>query len=141
MFATAVRSSTSLYQRQAGAYNQVAVSTGVGGASAHGLIGMLYDGLMESMAQARGAMRSKSVDAKHRAIRRALAIVDDGLRAGLNLEAGGQLAAGLNDLYAYVTLRLTHANLHNDESAIDECVRLIEPLRSAWAQIGDQAPI
>jgi flagellar protein FliS len=138
MFASAARSS--LYQRQAGAYNQVQVSTGVGSASAHGLIGMLYDGLMESMAQARGAMRSRSIEPKHRAIRRALSILDDGLRAGLNMAAGGQLAAGLNDLYGYVALRLMHANLNDDESAIDECVRLIEPLRSAWAQIGDQTP-
>jgi flagellar protein FliS len=139
MFATAAR--TSVYQRQAGAYNVVQVSTGVGGASAHGLIGMLYDGLLESLAQARGAIRSKNIEAKGRAVRRALRIVDEGLRAGLNIEDGGQLAAGLNDLYLYISLRLTHANLHNDEKALDECVRLVEPLRSAWAQIADQAPV
>jgi len=138
MFATAARSS--VYQRQAGAYNLVQVSTNVGGASAHGLIGMLYDGLIDSVVQARGAIRSKSIEAKSRAIGRAMRILEDGLRAGLNLDAGGQLAAGLNDLYTYISLRLTQANLHNDEKALDECVRLIEPLRSAWAQIGDQVP-
>jgi flagellar protein FliS len=37
-----------------------------------------------------------------------------------------------------VALRLTHANLHNDEAALDECVRLIEPIRSAWAAIGPE---
>jgi flagellar protein FliS len=35
-------------------------------------------------------------------------------------------------------LRLTQANLHNDESALEECGRLIEPLRSSWAAISDQ---
>jgi flagellar protein FliS len=139
MFATAARAS--IYQRQAGAYNQVQVTTGVGGATPHGLIAMLFDGLIESLAQARGAIRSRNIESKGRAIRRAVRIVQEGLCDGLNLEDGGQLAAGLNDLYGYIALRLTHANLHNDESAIDECVRLIEPLRSAWSQIADHPPM
>lgn len=137
MFASATHSS--VYQRQAGAYNLVQVSTNVGGASAHGLIGMLYDGLIDSLVQARGAIRSKNIQAKSRAISKAMRILEDGLRAGLDLDAGGQLAAGLNDLYTYISLRLTQANLHNDETALDECVRLVEPLRSAWAAIADQA--
>jgi len=37
-----------------------------------------------------------------------------------------------------VALRLTLANLRNDESALDECVRLISPLRDAWIAIGPQ---
>ena len=51
----------------------------------------------------------------------------------------GTLAAELDELYTYVALRLTHANLRNDESALDECVALMEPIRSAWAQIAPQA--
>ena len=37
-------------------------------------------------------------------------------------------------------MRLTQANLRNDEAALLECQRLIEPLRDAWAQIGAQTP-
>jgi flagellar protein FliS len=33
---------------------------------------------------------------------------------------------------------LTYANLHNDLDALDECARLMEPVRSAWAAIGPQ---
>jgi flagellar protein FliS len=65
-------------------------------------------------------------------------IIDEGLKAGLNLEAGGVLARDLNDLYAYITLRLTHANLHGDEPAIAECQRLIQPLQEAWDAIAEQ---
>jgi flagellar protein FliS len=36
-------------------------------------------------------------------------------------------------------LRLTHANIHNDLAALEECTRLLEPVRSAWAAIGTQA--
>ena len=76
---------------------------------------------MEAVAQARGAIRSGDIEAKCRAISRAVRIVDEGLRAGLDLSAGGTLAADLHELYAYVSLRLTQANLHNDEAALDEC--------------------
>ena len=136
MFASATLFNTS--QRQAGAYKQVYAATGVDGASPHGLIAMLFDGLVGALAEARGAMRSGNIPAKGNAIGRALRIVDEGLSAALNEAEGGALAADLRDLYGYIALRLTYANLNNDEAALDECVRLIEPLRSAWAQIAGQ---
>ncbi|HWI12219.1 MAG TPA: flagellar export chaperone FliS [Burkholderiaceae bacterium] len=135
MFATASRSNVS--QHQAGVYRQVHVSSGVMGASPHGLIGMLFDGLLGALAEARGAIRSRNIAAKGKAIGRAVRILDEGLSAALDLEQGGTLAADLRALYGYVALRLTHANLHNDEAALEECVHLIEPLRSGWAAIAD----
>lgn len=123
----------------ANAYRMVGAETGVSGATPHKLVQMLFDGFHEAVAQARGALRNRMIEAKGRAISRALRIVDEGLHAGLNLSAGGKLAADLDALYTYVSLRLTHANLHNDEAALDECVALIEPIRSAWAAIGPQA--
>jgi flagellar protein FliS len=137
MIATASRSNVS--QRQAGVYQQVHVSSGVMGASPHGLIGMLFDGLLGALAEARGAIRSRNVAAKGKAIGRAVRIVDEGLSAALDLEQGGALAADLRALYSYVALRLTQANLHNDEAALEECVRLFEPLRCGWAAIADNA--
>lgn len=120
----------------ASVYRQMAVETGVAGASPHQLVLMLFDAFADSVTQARGAMRSRQVEQKGRAIGRALRIVNEGLREGLNLREGGSLAADLNDLYAYVTLRLMQANLANDETALDECQRLMVPLREAWAAIG-----
>ncbi len=32
-------------------------------------------------------------------------------------------------------MRLTQANLRNDESILDECQRLLHPLREAWMSI------
>jgi flagellar protein FliS len=136
MFASATRSNVP--QRQAGAYKQVYAATGVDGATPHGLISMLFEGLVGALAEARGAMRSRNIPVKCNAIGRALRIVDEGLSAALNEAEGGALAADLSALYSYISLRLTHANLHNDEAALEECGRLIEPLRSAWAEIADQ---
>ena len=117
------------------AYVRTGLDARVAEADPHALVAMLFDGLFESLAQARGAMRSGDILAKGRAIGRAVGIVDEGLRAALDLRAGGTLARDLHDLYAYVTMRLTRANLHNDESLLDESAALMQPLREAWHAI------
>jgi flagellar protein FliS len=104
----------------------------------HQLVALLFDSFLAACSQARGAIQSKNVQAKGRAIGRAVRIVEEGLKAGLNLDAGGNLARDLNDLYAYITLRLTHANLHGDEAAIAECQNLMQPLQQAWREIAPQ---
>ncbi|HTJ08011.1 MAG TPA: flagellar export chaperone FliS [Caldimonas sp.] len=123
----------------AGAYRTVGVETGVPAASPHRLVTMLFDGFNEAIAQARGALRQGDVEAKGKAIGRAVRIVEEGLKAALDVEAGGPLAADLSALYRYVTVRLTEANLHNDSRALDECAALIEPVRSAWIAIDPAA--
>ena len=135
MFASSAQPSA---RRQLGAYQLVQVASIVDDASPHRLVSMLFDGLIDSFAQARGAIRAGNVEEKGRAISRAVRIVEEGLKAGLNLKEGGKLAADLHDLYAYVNVRLTQANLHNDEAALEECRSLIEPLRSAWAEMASQ---
>ena len=123
----------------AGAYRTVGVETGVPAASPHRLVTMLFDGFNEAIARARGALRQGDVEAKGKAIGRAVRIVEEGLKAALDVEAGGPLAADLSALYRYVTVRLTEANLHNDSRALDECAALIEPVRSAWIAIDPAA--
>jgi flagellar protein FliS len=122
----------------ANAYRQVGVETSVHSASPHRLIAMLFDGYMEALTAARGAMRQGQIEVKGKAITRAARIVDEGLKASLNVSEGGQLAEDLRALYEYLSLRLTQANIRNDETILDECVNLIEPLRAAWREIGDK---
>ncbi|MDH4393619.1 MAG: flagellar export chaperone FliS [Aquabacterium sp.] len=110
----------------------------VAGASAHGLVALLFDGFMAAVQRAKGAMRQGDIATKGQAIGHAVRIIDEGLKAALNLRAGGKLATDLSDLYAYVCLRLIQANLNNDEAALDECVALVSPLRDAWQAIGDR---
>jgi len=129
---------TSFHQHalpQAGAYHQVGLVTGVQAASPHRLVLMLFDGFDEAVAQAIGALNEGSVQTKCRAIGRAVRIIDEGLKASLDLNGGGALATDLRDLYAYVSLRLVQANLHNDAERLHECRRLVRPLREAWSSI------
>jgi flagellar protein FliS len=102
-----------------GMYRQVGVETSVKTADPHKLVLMLYDGLLESIAQARGAMRACQVDAKGRAMTRAIRIVDEGLKSALS-PAGGELTNSLSSLYGYVAMRLLQAHAGNDEAALEE---------------------
>lgn len=138
MFSAPHSSSNPQARRFAGAYHQVGVQTMVAGASPHGLVALLFDGFMAAVQRAKGAMRQGDIAGKGQAIGNAVRIIDEGLKAALDLKAGGKLAADLSDLYAYVCMRLIQANLNNDEAALDECVALVTPLRDAWQAIGDQ---
>ena len=119
----------------AGAYRTVGVETGVAAATPHQLVTMLFDGFNSAVAEARVALAQGRVEAKCQAVGRALRIVDEGLKAPLDA-AGGDLTDKLSALYGYVAVRLTQANLNNDVAALDECVKLLEPVRSAWLAIG-----
>jgi flagellar secretion chaperone FliS len=134
------RTAASPYGRAPNAqmYSQVGVETGVQGASPHKLVSMLFEGYFESLMRAKAAMAANQIDIKGHEIGRAVRIVEEGLKASLNLSAGGALAADLSELYAYVTLRLTQANLKNDAAALDECGALVKPLHEAWQSIASQ---
>lgn len=123
----------------AGLYHTVQVDTAVTGASPHRLVELLFEEFLASCSRARGALRNGDVQAKGRAIGRAVRIVEEGLRGGLNLAQGGALARDLHDLYGYLVMRLTQANLRNDDAMLAECAALMQPLYDAWRAIAPQA--
>lgn len=125
---------------QLAAYRSVAVQSGVDAADPHRLILMLMDGALERISAARGAIENNAPEAKGRLLHRAVSIVDE-LRASLNLEAGGQIAANMADLYEYVGRQLLRANLENKVELLDEASHLIREIRSAWIQIPAQAKV
>jgi flagellar secretion chaperone FliS len=122
--------------RPAGLYARIGVETRVAAATPHELVSLLFEGCMEALAQAQGALREGRRADKGLAIGRAVRIVEEGLRAGLDIPSGGPLARDLDELYRYLTRQLTLANLRDDASALDECRRLLLPLQEAWAAIG-----
>lgn len=126
------------HYRPSHVYSRVGLETEVHQASPHRLIAMLFDGLFDALLQAQGALENGQRDLKARALSRAVRILDEGLKAGLNMEGGGTLAVQLSELYAYASLRLTRANLHDDMATILEVRRLLEPVREAWSAIAPQ---
>ncbi len=129
---------TSVNTRAASAYKRVAVETSVETADPHHLVHMLFDALLQSMMRARGALERGDVAEKGAHIGKAVRIIEEGLKAGLD-PAGGEMAQNLGALYAYSVRRLTEANLRNDMAALAEVTALIEPVAQAWQDIRSQA--
>lgn len=119
------------------AYRDVDTSTALDGASPHKLVSLLYGALAGQIANARGALARRDIAEKGRAIGHAVRIVEEGLRAPLDLRAGGAIAANLHDLYEYMLHRLTLANANNDDAALNECARLVDTLRQGWDGMAD----
>lgn len=132
---------TSVNSRAASAYKRVSADTGVSTANPHQLVVMLFDGLMQSLNAAHGAMERGEIEAKGMAIGKAVRILEEGLKGGLNLAQGGDLAKDLNGLYGYAVQRLTLANLRNDRALVTEVIGLIEPVADSWKQIRGAAAV
>jgi flagellar protein FliS len=125
-------------KRGVNAYANVGLETGIASASPHKLIVMLYDGALVALLSAKTNIAANNIAAKGTAISKAITIIDNGLRASLDKEAGGEIAANLDALYDYMSRRLLHANLKNDVPAIDEVHGLLSDLREAWVAIGEK---
>lgn len=125
----------SVNSRAASAYNRVAVNARVEVATPHELITMLYDGLLGTLAQAKGAMERNDIEAKGKALSKCVGLLGEGLRASLDTSTG-ELAINLSNLYDYCIRRLVDANIHNEVAAIDEVRNLIEPIADSWKAIG-----
>lgn len=118
------------------AYAQVSIESGVMSASPHQLIVMLLDGALSALLRARILMNQGNIAGKGQAISKAINIIDNGLKNGLNHEQGGEIADNLAALYDYMKRRLMQANLQNDITAIEEVTGLLENIADAWRQIG-----
>ncbi len=123
----------------ASAYARVGVETKVSTASPHQLIVMLYDGALLSVNSAAVAMESGDIPGKGQAISKAINIISNGLKASLDMEAGGELSGRLAALYEYMAQRLLQANLQNSRPALDEVSGLLTELRGAWLDIASAA--
>ncbi|MCC6133802.1 MAG: flagellar export chaperone FliS [Candidatus Contendobacter sp.] len=117
-------------------YQQVGAQSGVAYASPHRLIQMLMEGAFERIAVAKGCIQRHDIPGKGEQIGKAIDIIG-GLRDGLNMDAGGELAANLDGLYAFVQQRLVEANLHSDATILDEVADLLRPIKEGWDAIGN----
>jgi flagellar secretion chaperone FliS len=127
----------SVRSRASSAYNQVAVNARATVATPHELIVMLYDGLLETIAVARGAIERGDNALKGKSITKAVRLLDEGLRSALS-PAGGELTVNLDAVYSYCIRRLTEANLHNDAAALEEVSQLIAPIAESWNAIAPE---
>lgn len=121
--------------RPANAYQRINVETSMHTIDQHQLVSLLYEGVLNAIATARGAMARGDILAKCNAVSKAIRILEEGLSTALDKVDGGVLAQNLGDLYDYSVRRLILANAHNDDAAMLEVMRLIEPIATGWNAI------
>ena len=114
--------------RAANAYQRINVETSMHTIDQHQLVSLLYEGVLNAVATARGAMARGDVLGKVNGISKAVRILEEGLSTALDKEDGGELAQNLGDLYDYCLHRLILANARNDDAMMLEVMRLIEPV-------------
>lgn len=119
-------------QKAAKAYFQTQVAT----TSQGKLLLMLYDGCIKFLNQAKVKIEERDYAQKGILISKALDVINE-LDSSLNADKGGELAENLHKLYFYCSTRLLNANLKMDIGYIDEVIKILSGLRSAYAQIID----
>ena len=126
---------TTSQSRAASAYATVNLESRATSTGGVDLVILLLEGILDRIKLARQAMDQRDIGQKVKHLNKALEIISEGLRAHLNVGAGGEIARNLDDLYAYCSVRLLHANARNDVAALDEISKLLSPLLGAWTAV------
>jgi flagellar protein FliS len=98
------------------------------------LVVMLYDGAVKFLRQTVAAMGIDAHDRANTSLRRAEAIIDE-LMVTLDHERGGEIAAGLRDLYLFCRRHLNEARMERAPRKVEEVAGLLSELRDSWAHI------
>lgn len=115
-------------------YRQNYIHGGAETASPHRLVQMLMEGALDKIRASKGFMVSKDIAKKGENISWAISIID-GLRSCLNVEAGGDFARNLSELYSYMETRLVEANMKDDPKMLDEVAQLLLQVKAGWDAI------
>jgi flagellar secretion chaperone FliS len=115
-------------------YRQIATQTAPPGQ----LVLMLFDGALLALDRALLGFKCADLAERnatiHNNLQRAVDIVRE-LNASLDLEAGGQLADTLRNLYNYFERRLLDSNLRKNRKGIDDVTPMLKQLRDAWCNM------
>ncbi len=121
-------------------YTDIGLETQVLSAGPERLITLLFSGARAAIAQARIHMEAGRIAERGAAISKAARIVEEGLKQGLNMEVGGEIAANLSRLYDFILRALLTANLKADTEQLDIADQLLAELADAWQQSVDAQP-
>ncbi|MCL4104561.1 UNVERIFIED_CONTAM: hypothetical protein GTU68_047523 [Idotea baltica] len=92
---------------------------------------MQLDGALDRLASAKGAILRNEISRKGELLSSAIAIIDS-LRASLDLQRGGEIAANLQALYDYMESQLVEVSMTSDVSLLDQVGSLLKEIRTGW---------
>ena len=112
-------------------YRTVDLEARAAAASPYELVLVLFDGLLDELARARGHIEAKRYQQKGASLEKCLNILN-GLNGSLDYESGGELVQGLARLYDYCVYRLSDVSVSLSLEGLDEVVQLLGVLRDGW---------
>lgn len=112
-------------------YRAVDLEARAAAASPYELVLVLFDGLLDELARARGHIEAKRYQQKGASLEKCLNILN-GLNGSLDYESGGELVQGLARLYDYCIYRLADVSVSLSLEGLDEVVQLLGVLRDGW---------
>ncbi|GIU50848.1 flagellar protein FliS [Shewanella sairae] len=115
-------------------YRKVSLENEILVASPHRIIQMMFDGALQRIAQSRYAIENRDLANKGIFIGKAVGIIT-GLNNSLNMEAGGEIAQNLTDLYDFMLRRISEANMNNDVAALDDVSDILRTIKEGWDAI------
>lgn len=123
-----------MYGRNLKAYKKTNLEAELSVADPHRVIQMMYEGLIERLSQAKGAIMRHDYEYKADRISKAVGIIN-GLQSALDNRSNPELGQRMFALYDYMKELLTKASVSLDTDPIDEVINLILPIKQAWDQI------
>ena len=118
--------------RSVQAYANIGLETEVLSAAPERLITLLYDGALAAIAKARLYMDGNNIAGRGTSLSKAIDIIESGLKASLNMEAGGDLAKNLSETYDLMVRNLLLANLNNDIEKLQLAETMLKEIADAW---------
>lgn len=122
------------------AYTDVQIESLAHGGRRADLVVALYDGIIDSLKQARLFMERKEHRDCGRQCSKALTIIA-GLRETIDFDNGEPVASSLLKFYNAVTAKIIGAQTRKDPQWLSEAVQLVQSVREAWAQLAVQSAI
>lgn len=116
-------------------YQKVEIESAVMSASQAQLLVMLFDGALSALTRARLFLLDGNIEGKGLSLSKAINIIENGLKQGLEADSGDELTDNLLSLYDYMVRRLLQANLRNEVEAIEEVDGLLRNIADAWKEV------
>lgn len=123
-----------MYGRNLRAYQKTTVNAEISVANPYYVTKLLYQGLFERLAQAKGAIERGDLALKAKKLSTATAILEN-LRSTLDFSQSKTIAQGLYDIYSYMIDQVAEASLNLMTQPIDNAIRALMPIKKAWDSI------
>lgn len=119
-------------------YRKASVNAELAMADPYTITKALYQGVVERLGQAKGAISRGNIEEKAKKLSAASAIIEH-LKATLDPTQAPEIAKNLSMIYDFMLEKIADASLNMDEQPIDDALRAFMPIKEAWDSIPQEA--